>query len=119
MARIVQADREAELLFRGQAYRRAIESYYRANGVYPRALEDLLKDPRFPSKRHIRSLYPDPMGKGQAWLLLRLRAALKTCCLVFPLVRQRIERYCCRQSSFTLSTLALLPVHAERKVDQR
>lgn len=71
MARIVQADREAELLFRGQAYHRAIGSYHRANGIYPRALEDLLKDPRFPSKRHIRTLYPDPMGNGQEWLLLR------------------------------------------------
>lgn len=70
-ARIVQADREAELLFRGQAYRRAIESYYRANGSYPRALEDLLKDPRFPSRRHIRVLYEDPMAKGKDWLLIR------------------------------------------------
>ncbi len=71
MARIVQADREAELLFRGQAYHRAIESYYRANGSYPRALEDLLKDPRFPSRRHIRVLYEDPMAKGKDWLLIR------------------------------------------------
>lgn len=71
--RIVQAEREAELLFRGEAYYRAIASYYRANRSYPRALEDLLEDPRSPAKRHIRALYPDPMlkGAGQDWLLIR------------------------------------------------
>jgi len=70
--RIVQADREAELLFRGQAYYRAIASYYRANRSYPRSLEALLVDPRSPSRRHIRTLYPDPMAKGTAqdWLLI-------------------------------------------------
>ena len=72
-ARFVQADREAELLFRGEAYYRAIASYYRANRSYPRALEDLLVDPHSPAKRHIRALYPDPMARapGQAWLLIR------------------------------------------------
>jgi type II secretory pathway pseudopilin PulG len=71
--RIVQAEREAELLFRGQAYYRAIERYYRANRSYPRSLEDLLEDPRSPSRRHIRALYQDPMAKetGQGWLLIR------------------------------------------------
>lgn len=69
--RIVQADREAELLFRGQAYSRAIASYYRANRSYPRSLDDLLVDPHSPSRRHIRALYQDPMAKGAAqdWLL--------------------------------------------------
>lgn len=72
-ARIVQADREAELLFRGQAYSRAIASYYKANRSYPRALDDLLVDPHSPSRRHIRTLYPDPMTDepGQGWLLIR------------------------------------------------
>jgi type II secretory pathway pseudopilin PulG len=75
-SRLVQADREAELLFRGQAYRRAIKSHYEAGGpvkAFPRSLEDLLQDPRFPNKRHIRALYPDPVsrdGKKQ-WLLIR------------------------------------------------
>jgi type II secretory pathway pseudopilin PulG len=70
--RIVQGDREAELLFRGQAYYRAIASYYKANGSYPRSLEDLLVDPDSPSMRHIRALYQDPMAKeaGQDWLLI-------------------------------------------------
>jgi type II secretory pathway pseudopilin PulG len=69
----VKRDKEAELLFRGQAYLRAIESYYTANpGVqtYPQQLEDLLKDPRFAYRRHIRRLYKDPLT-GDEFQLLR------------------------------------------------
>lgn len=76
--RLVQADREAELLFRGAAYRRAIRSYYEAGvelGVksFPRALENLLEDPRFPHRRHLRALYPDPMAEDEEgeWTLIR------------------------------------------------
>lgn len=69
-ARMAQADREAELLFRGLAYRRAIEHFYRAHGSYPRALEDLLEDPRSPSGRHIRALYGDPVTGGGEWTLI-------------------------------------------------
>jgi len=71
--RIVRVDREAELLFRGQAYRNAIASFYQSNGAVPRSLEDLPKDPRSPSKRHIRALYPDPMGQGEKreWRLIQ------------------------------------------------
>jgi len=70
--RIVQADKEAELLYRGQAYRRAIESFFKANGSYPRSLDDLLNDPRSASKHHIRILYSDPMAKEkkQGWQLI-------------------------------------------------
>jgi type II secretory pathway pseudopilin PulG len=75
-SRVTRAEREAELLFRGQAYQRAIQSYYMSGPstkTYPRNLEDLVKDPRFPNKRHLRALYPDPMstsGKGE-WFLIR------------------------------------------------
>ena len=61
---IMQRSREAELLFRGDQYRRAIKSYVDAKqgGQFPMELEHLLKDPRFPdNKRHIRQLYRDPM----------------------------------------------------------
>jgi hypothetical protein len=70
---MVRADREAELLFRGKAYRRAIESFYLSNGTYPRELEDLLKDPRAPGRRHLRVLYPDPLMKGEqrTWAVVR------------------------------------------------
>ena len=73
-SRMTQADREQELLFRGLAYKKAVESYYRAGGSYPRALDDLLKDPRTPGvKRHIRALYPDPFARGdkKEWTIIR------------------------------------------------
>lgn len=75
-ARLVRADREAELLFRGLAYRRAIQSYYEAGGAartYPRTLEDLVRDPRTPNRWHIRALYLDPFASGEKvqWNLVR------------------------------------------------
>ena len=70
--RALKADREAELVFRGLAYRNAIRSFHLAHGTFPRSLEDLEKDPRSPSKRHIRKLYRDPMAKDDKgeWRLL-------------------------------------------------
>ena len=59
-------EQERELIFRGQAYKAAIASYYFADPErpsLPRSLEDLLDDPRFPGLRHIRSLYADPISK--------------------------------------------------------
>lgn len=69
----LKADREAELIFRGLAYRNAVRSFHLANGVFPRTLEDLEKDPRSPTKRHIRRLYRDPMAKDEKaeWRLVR------------------------------------------------
>ena len=71
---LVKHDREEELLFRGTAYVNAIQSYYLSNPpgtvpTYPRNLTDLLSDPRYIHKRHIRVLYPDPMGGD--WNLVR------------------------------------------------
>jgi len=62
-------DREAELLFVGNQYRKAIERYY-LNGPrqYPRTLADLLKDPRKPgTERYLRRLYPDPLTGKDKW----------------------------------------------------
>ncbi len=67
------AEREQELLFRGQAYRNAIKSYYVTTRRYPRSLDDLVKDPGSAHRRYLRALYPDPMsadGKGE-WKLIR------------------------------------------------
>ncbi len=72
----LQADREAELLFRGEAYRRAIRSFHEAGrptATYPRSIDDLLADPRFPGRRHLRQRYSDPMfPEGDvSWRLIR------------------------------------------------
>ena len=63
-------DKEADLLFVGNQYRRAIARFYEGTpgGVkrYPRTLDELLKDPRQPStQRYLRQLYPDPFGSKE------------------------------------------------------
>ena len=66
-------DREAELLYVGNQYRRAIERFY-LNGPkrYPRSLEELLKDPRSPTtQRYLRKLYPDPLTGSAEWGLVK------------------------------------------------
>jgi type II secretory pathway pseudopilin PulG len=66
-------DKEDELLYIGNQYRRAIERYY-ATGPrrYPRTLQDLLKDPRAPTiQRYIRQLYADPMTGSTEWGLVK------------------------------------------------
>ena len=68
-----QRDIEAELLFRGLAYRNAIKSYYHANPTlkkYPRILDDLLEDPRQPGRRFLRQLYVEPVVRKSDWVLL-------------------------------------------------
>jgi len=71
-----QREKEADLLFVGNQYRRAIESYYKqspdAVKQYPLKLEDLLEDKRFPTpKRHLRQLYRDPMTGSADWGLMK------------------------------------------------
>jgi type II secretory pathway pseudopilin PulG len=72
---VLKRDREEELLFRGMAYRDAIRGYYESgatNKSYPRSLEDLLRDPRSPQRRHIRQLYSDPLERETGdWQLIR------------------------------------------------
>lgn len=67
-------DREHQLLWVGTQYAQALRSYYRSSpglAQYPKALEDLLQDERFPNgKHHIRQLYPDPIGGGEWSLML-------------------------------------------------
>jgi type II secretory pathway pseudopilin PulG len=71
----VQREREKELLFIGNEYRHAIGSYYESSPSgakqYPRKLEDLMLDSRFPNiKRHIRKLYSDPISQETEWGLV-------------------------------------------------
>jgi type II secretory pathway pseudopilin PulG len=67
----VQREREAQLLWVGDAYRAAIGSYYRHGGRYPETLQQLLQDDRSPVPvRHLRQLYPDPMTGTADWTLI-------------------------------------------------
>jgi len=70
-----QHEKEQELLFVGGEYRKVIMRYYEsAPGVkrYPRTLEELLDDKRFPTtRRYLRRLYADPMTHDLDWGLVR------------------------------------------------
>lgn len=69
-----QREKEAQLLFVGDQYRRAIGQYYLSGPQrqYPRSLTDLLKDPRRPStERYLRRLYPDPITGKDEWGLVK------------------------------------------------
>lgn len=71
----IQRDLERELIFRGLQYQQAIESFYNAAvpRTYPRSLEDLIKDPRFIYKVHLKRLYQDPFGEkdNNDWQVLK------------------------------------------------
>ncbi len=66
-------EKEEDLLFRGKEIADAIGAYY--NGfpgqkAFPARLEDLLKDPRYPTtKRYLRKLYKDPITNSD-WILI-------------------------------------------------
>ncbi|MDB5905467.1 MAG: hypothetical protein JWM26_4345, partial [Betaproteobacteria bacterium] len=66
-------EREKQLLWAGDQFRRALAAYSRAgNGTYPRTLEDLLEDTRSPARRRfLRQIYEDPMTRGAEWGLIR------------------------------------------------
>jgi type II secretory pathway pseudopilin PulG len=70
-----QREREQELLFVGNQFRNAFSTYsgFTPAGKprYPRALEDLVEDNRFPvTRRHLRRVYADPMTGKPDWVLL-------------------------------------------------
>jgi type II secretory pathway pseudopilin PulG len=69
-----QRENEAQLLFVGNQFRQAIESYYNYRQLkqFPRSLEALLEDKRGGSVvRHLRKIYPDPMTKNQDWGMVK------------------------------------------------
>jgi type II secretory pathway pseudopilin PulG len=71
-----QREREAQLLWVGQQYRAALESYWRATPGpvkhLPVTLEELVRDSRFPNPvRHLRRIYPDPLQPDVPWGLMR------------------------------------------------
>lgn len=68
-------EKEQELLFIGDQYRRAI-GQFSANTPgkarrHPLSLEELLQDPRHPGiRRYLRKVYPDPMTGKAEWGLI-------------------------------------------------
>lgn len=88
-----QREREAELLFVGDQFRRAIGSYYEGSpGAkrYPTRLEDLVEDRRLPRvRRHLRRIYADPMTGEPDWELVRLPdggiVGVRSCATARPL----------------------------------
>jgi type II secretory pathway pseudopilin PulG len=72
-----QREKELQLLWVGDQYRRALRNYHAAvpptgRPQYPVKLEDLLDDRRFPTTvRYLRELYPDPFTSQLDWVLER------------------------------------------------
>jgi type II secretory pathway pseudopilin PulG len=73
---VVQREKETQLLFVGNQFRRAILAYHSASPdsvkQYPETLEDLLEDRRFPTvRRHLRRIHADPFTGTTTWGLVR------------------------------------------------
>ena len=72
----MQREKEKELLFAGDQFRRAFDQYYMhaqsASGRFPVSLDDLLKDPRAPdTQRYLRKIYNDPITGSPTWGLVK------------------------------------------------
>lgn len=69
-----QREKERELLFVGNQFRDAIESYYRHSpgaSAFPKTLDDLVEDKRFPMpQHHLRRIYRDPITGKAEWGLV-------------------------------------------------
>ena len=66
LAHRMAREREIELRFRGEAYASAIRSFFLAEADpalrrLPSGVEELVRDPRFPDRRHLRQAYADPL----------------------------------------------------------
>ena len=69
---VVQREKERELLFIGDEFRKALKAFAGAarntNERTPRTLNDLVKDPRHPdTRRYLRQIYIDPMTGKREW----------------------------------------------------
>lgn len=70
-----RSSEELELLYIGQQFQAALDSFYAATPAgqphYPDQLEDLLLDPRFAeTRRHLRRIYRDPITRNTEWGLV-------------------------------------------------
>jgi type II secretory pathway pseudopilin PulG len=76
-----QRANEEELLYVGEQYRQAIQSYWRnspaGRRAWPASIEDLLDDKRFPQARHhLRKAFADPLSASGNWGLVKQGNAL-------------------------------------------
>ncbi|MFQ5723426.1 MAG: hypothetical protein ACE5G6_02950 [Terriglobia bacterium] len=62
-------EKEAELIFRGEQYRRAIGFFYKQFGRYPNSMEELLETN---DRAFLRREWPDPMTPEGEWRLIRV-----------------------------------------------
>ena len=64
-----QREKEAELLYVGEQFRKAIMSYYNTGTKqFPETLEELIEDKRAAAtKRHLRKIYTDPITNTTEW----------------------------------------------------
>lgn len=73
---VVQREKEKELLFIGRQFQQAIRRYVEGapGGIrrFPRSLEELVSDSRFPgARRYLRRIYRDPMTQSFDWGVVR------------------------------------------------
>jgi len=67
-----QREREAELIFRGKQYARAIATFHQKFQRYPNSIEDLTKLTN--GFRFLRKEYADPMTPGGKWRFIHVNA---------------------------------------------
>lgn len=66
----IKREKEEELLFRLDEFRRAIIGYRTDHNRLPKELKDLLEDrTQLQTRRYLRRIYPDPMTKKADWNL--------------------------------------------------
>jgi type II secretory pathway pseudopilin PulG len=73
--KIVYIEKEKQLLYVGDAFSKAIESYYENSPnsakFLPKSFNDLVSDKRFPKpKRHLRKIFIDPMTANKDWVII-------------------------------------------------
>lgn len=67
-SKVAQREKELQLLFIGEQFRKAIQHYHEQGGEYPTQLEDMLLDTRQPTiQRYLREVYTDPMTSSKQW----------------------------------------------------
>jgi hypothetical protein len=64
-----QHQKEEEMIWRGNQYKRGIKLYYRKTGRFPQSLDDLTK-PKLGTLRFMRKAYADPMNPDGSWRLI-------------------------------------------------